>query len=126
MGKATLKILLVDDDTLVRDMMAMILESEGHDLETADHGAEAWEKYCATPTVGLIISDMHMPVMNGLELIKAVRKLNKTLPLILLTGNEEPPPDLEGEAIDFFLTKDENIQETILRAIDTISMRRSE
>ena len=68
-----IRILVADDDPLVREMIAMILEDEGYTVETAEHGAEALKKFNAEESIGLIVSDMNMPELDGLGLIKAVR-----------------------------------------------------
>ena len=109
------RILLADDDPLVREMIAMILQEEGYTVETAEHGAEALHKFKAEKDTGLIVSDMNMPEMDGLALIRAVRYTGSDVPIIILTGNSEITTAIQAlktGASDYIL-KDENIQDTI-------------
>ena len=108
-------ILVADDDPLVREMIAMILRDEGYAVDTAENGAEALHKFGAGNSIGLIVSDMNMPEMDGLGLIKAVRNAGNDVPIIILTGNSEITTAIQAMrtgASDYIL-KDENIQDTI-------------
>lgn len=108
-------ILVADDDPLVREMIAMILQDEGYAVETAEEGADALKKFGAGDGIGLIVSDMNMPELDGLGLIKAVRGLGSDVPIIILTGNSEVTTAIQAlktGASDYIL-KDENIQDTI-------------
>ncbi|MBI5076107.1 MAG: SpoIIE family protein phosphatase [Nitrospirae bacterium] len=108
-------ILVADDDPLVREMIAMILQDEGYIVETAEHGAEALKKFGSGDAISLIVSDMNMPEMDGLGLINAVRTAGHDVPIIILTGNSEITTAIQAMktgASDYIL-KDENIQDTI-------------
>lgn len=82
-------ILVVDDDAFVSEMLAEILAGDGYQVETAEHGRAALAKLAELPEISLVISDMNMPEMNGLELIEAIRKSESDVPIIILTGNSE-------------------------------------
>ncbi len=112
-----LKILVVDDEPFVRDILEAVLSSGPIpvEVETADNGGEALDRYRHHPDTDIIISDMNMPIMNGLELIKNLRKISTDVPIIILTGNSEVKTAiaaLNSGASDYLL-KDENIQDTI-------------
>ena len=116
------KILIVDDDSFVRDMLEMILDAQGYMVETAVDGKDALEKYSAMLDINLIVSDMNMPEMNGLELIRGIRGINEDVPIIILTGNNEITVAIEAihsGAYDY-LIKDENIQDTILLSVNKV------
>ena len=116
------RILIVDDDPFVAEMLSMILDGDGYGVETAGNGREALEIYAARPDIGLIISDMNMPVMNGLELIREVRGRSEDTPIIILTGNNEISvaiQALKNGASDYLL-KDENILETISISVERV------
>jgi two-component system, chemotaxis family, chemotaxis protein CheY len=85
---AALKVLIVDDQFSVRQMIRLALEEIGvrHILESED-GRDAFEKAVSQP-LNLIISDYNMPEMDGLALLRAVRGHQnvRKLPFILLTG----------------------------------------
>jgi DNA-binding NarL/FixJ family response regulator len=81
-------ILLADDDGAIRTLAAMFLEREGYAVLTASDGAEAFSLFRRSQeSIALLISDVTMPKMNGLELAAAVRTLRPRLPVILISGN---------------------------------------
>ncbi len=117
-----LKILVADDDSFICEMLSAILESEGYTVETASNGVEALEKYRAEKKFDLILSDMNMPEMSGLEIIKEIRGNDNKVPIIILTGNSEISiaiDALKSGANDYIL-KDENIQDVILISIEKV------
>lgn len=113
-------ILIVDDDPFVRALLSEILEDKGYAVLEADSGRSALEVYHKHQNLDLIISDMNMDEMDGLEFIKEFRKLSTEIPVIILTVNTEITVALEAirsGASDYIL-KDENIQETVILALD--------
>lgn len=83
-------ILLIDDDQLVLQSLCAVLESQGYSIEKARNGFEAIEKV-QNQEFGLIISDIRMPGMDGIEVIQRLRQINeernrKPVPEILITG----------------------------------------
>lgn len=85
-------ILTVDDSASIRQMVSMTLSAAGYRVVEAGDGAEGYSKATATP-VDAVITDLNMPVMNGLEFIRKFRThpASKGVPIILLTteSNEE-------------------------------------
>ncbi|MCP4352396.1 MAG: hybrid sensor histidine kinase/response regulator [Desulfobacterales bacterium] len=120
MVEQKIKILVVDDDPFVRAMLGDILESDGYLIETAKNGKDALEKYFEIQDISLIISDMNMPEMNGLEFIQELRKTDRQIPIIILTVNTEINIALEAirSGASDYLLKDENIQDTILISVE--------
>ena len=115
MSVTATKILIVDDDVFVLEMLSSILESSGYLIETAGNGLQAIEKYRADPSISLIVSDVNMPEMDGIQLIKELRRNDLDVPIIMVTsvGSISVAVDaLSSGAIDYVL-KDEGIQETI-------------
>lgn len=115
-------VLIVDDDSFVRTMLGGILEENGYLVETAGDGLDALEKYKGGSAVDLIISDMNMPLMNGLEFVRRLRCFDRDVPVIILTVNNEISLALDtirSGASDYLL-KDENIQDTILIAVKKV------
>lgn len=110
------KILIADDDPFVREMLAAILEGCGYAALTAEDGSDALAVLAVTPDIGLIISDMNMPGMSGLDLIKDLRKRDVQTPIIILTGNNEISVAIEAmnSGANDYLLKDENIQDTVV------------
>ncbi len=120
MEAANTAILVVDDDSFVREMLSIILDTGGYAVATADNGVAAFQQCTGGRRPDLIISDMNMPEMNGLELILKLRENNIDTPLIILTGNNEISVAVEAlnsGATDYLL-KDENIQETVILSVE--------
>lgn len=117
------KVLVVDDDPFVRDLLIMVLTSVGtFDADAAADGAEALQRCLSGSIYDLIISDMEMPVMSGLSLIDELRKKAVDTPIIILTGNNQismAVGAMKSGANDY-LMKDENIQETILLSAEKV------
>ncbi|HEY4174435.1 MAG TPA: PAS domain S-box protein [Rhodopila sp.] len=79
-------VLLVDDDAIVREVLALSLEDAGHVVWPADSGAAALGRLAAGERVDIIVSDLTMPGMDGLALIRAAQERRPGLPAVLLTG----------------------------------------
>lgn len=79
------RILVVDDEQANRQMVVTILRDSGHTVEGASNGAVALS-HLETGDWDLLITDMHMPVMDGVELISQCRDLHAGLPVIAISG----------------------------------------
>jgi two-component system, response regulator PdtaR len=79
-------ILITDDDRGVRDTLGELVQSQGHRPLLASSGEEAFEIVQAQP-VHLVMLDMHMPRLTGLETLQLVRQVNAWLPAILITAD---------------------------------------
>jgi signal transduction histidine kinase/DNA-binding response OmpR family regulator len=84
--KMRIRLLLVDDDDLVRETLTQELEGEGYAVLPAASGAEALSQLDAGEEVALVISDLSMPEMDGVSVIREVHQRYPSLPAILLTG----------------------------------------
>ena len=86
-----MRILLVDDDKLLRMMVTDMLEGSGHDVVCAVDGGEAWDLLSADETFSLLITDWIMPEVDGLELCRRVRAEDRTpyLPILLATSLDQ-------------------------------------
>ena len=87
-------IALVDDDENILASVSIALESEGHNVKTFEDGAKALEFINATPP-DLVVSDIKMPTMDGMELLRRIRQ-NSSLPLIFLTSKDEEIDEVLG------------------------------
>lgn len=79
-------VLLVDDDAIVRDVLTLSLEDAGYIVLPADSGAAALRRLTLGERVDIIVSDLTMPAMDGLTLIRAAQQRQPGLPAVLLTG----------------------------------------
>lgn len=91
------KVLAVDDDVDVCELVKVNLEKEGYGVDVANFGGEALEKL-KTLSYDLLILDLNMPAVDGWEVLKKVKEDEKTkeLPVIILTGKTEEKDMLKG------------------------------
>lgn len=91
------KILVVDDSKSTRFMVATVLASAGHQITEARDGLEAL-RMAQTEKYNLVVSDINMPMMDGLELLKELRKTEgyRFTPIIILTTAESDGMKLKG------------------------------
>jgi CheY-like chemotaxis protein len=83
------KILAVEDEPALLELIREVLEAEGHTVETAADGVEALEKLKAR-SFDLVLTDVRMPRMDGLELLAHIRKLPRPPRVAVLTGDDAP------------------------------------
>jgi chemosensory pili system protein ChpA (sensor histidine kinase/response regulator) len=124
-SQAASTILVVDDSLSNRKALRLILESMGHVVHTAVDGLDALQVINTTP-VDMILTDMEMPRMNGLEMTQAIRiwPEMKDLPIIMITSRStRKHRDLAEQAgVDGYLTKPVQtaaLQEQIQKWLDT-------
>ncbi len=83
------RVLVVDDDDTIRELIAMALVDEGYEVETAVHGKEALDRVGRSP-LSLILLDMRMPVMDGWEFAQVYRQLpGPHAPIVVLTAGRD-------------------------------------
>ena len=80
----TLKVLYVEDEIILRDTTCSSLSSILKEIVVANNGKEGLEKF--NDSFDLVISDLSMPVMNGNEMIKEIRKIDQNIPIIITTA----------------------------------------
>jgi CheY-like chemotaxis protein len=74
MGHEPHRVLLVDDDAGIRESLKELLELEGFAVDTAEHGREGLQRMAQPEVPCLVLLDLMMPVMNGVEFLKALRQ----------------------------------------------------
>ncbi len=83
-------ILLADDDASTRDLVKRALEADGHAVELTQDGNEALDKLNAAPdAVDVLVSDVHMPGLDGIELARRAIDAAPRLKLLLMSGFAE-------------------------------------
>jgi CheY-like chemotaxis protein len=109
-----MRILLTEDDDSVRTFVGRALELDGHDVETACHGIEALERLTAKDGgYDLLVTDVKMPLMDGIALAHEASGQWPGLPILLMTGfadQRERAEDL-AEVIRDVLTKPFTLQQ---------------
>ena len=96
-----LRILVVDDEPLVCEMVKAMLLQDGHDVDTAGGGREGLTRFDAEH-FDLVLADYRMPNMKGDKFAEAIKNRLQPKPVILITGN---PPNEAPKAIDWVLLK---------------------
>jgi CheY-like chemotaxis protein len=114
MGK---RVLVVEDDRHVRDYLAAALESSGHEIEivAVANGREAAEQLVALQ-IDLVLTDLNMPEVNGVELVRSMRALHPAIPVVLMSGaSADWMPELMQEGFDELpmLTKPVSVSQLI-------------
>ena len=91
------KVLTVDDSRTMRDMVAFTLKGAGYEVVEAGDGQQALSVVAANK-VDLVITDLNMPVMDGLTLIRRLRATpaHRTLPILMLTTEADEKKKAEG------------------------------
>jgi two-component system cell cycle response regulator CpdR len=85
-------VLVVDDEPLVLDITTSMLEDLGCEVITATNAFDAMAKLAADPRIEVLITDIHMPGMDGYELAERARRLKKGLQVIVVSGKDGGRP----------------------------------
>ncbi len=103
----SLKILFVEDEVDLVAIISDTLTKLKANFETANNGQIALDKFKEINDFDLIVTDINMPVMNGLEFIKNVREINSTIPVIIMSAHTEPEyiKSAEELGVDQYLLK---------------------
>jgi len=95
------RILVVDDEELVRMVTKAVLAYRGYQISEAEDGEEAIQKYAdSNPRFDLVLMDLHMPRLNGYDALRRIRAINPKLKAILLSGGTQDPAILGEELAD--------------------------
>lgn len=121
-----MKILVVDDDKTTRKMVSLILKSKGYEVVTAENGMDGLQKL-GLERINLILTDMNMPYMDGIEFTKQVRANPDTsqIPIVMLTteADDEEKRKAYEAGVDDYLVKPataEQIVESMRKIIKKI------
>lgn len=108
------KILLVDDDIELTDLLAEVLRLTGFEVEVANNGQEALDKLNSSHQ--LVLLDVMMPVLNGIETLKKIRQTSN-VPVMMLTARGEEIDRVQGLELgaDDYLAKPFNDRELVAR-----------
>lgn len=106
------KILIVDDEEMIRELLADIIDSMDLQQVSADNGQDAIRLVQSDPDIGLVIIDMNMPLMDGKQCYQQIRTTHSSLRIILSSGRDQsdterqfgPDPHL------FFIQKPYSLQ----------------
>ncbi len=114
------RILVVDDSITVREMERKLLQNRGYIADVAVDGMEGWNAVRSSP-YDLVISDIDMPRMNGIELIKEIKRHPRlgSIPVIVVSYRDREDDRIQGleAGADYYLTKSSFHDDTLIRAV---------
>ena len=111
-----MRILLVEDEENIRNVVKLNLEMEGYEVVETGNGKASVHIF-QEQHFDLLILDVMLPEMNGFEICEQVRLSNTTVPIIFLTAKDTPQDRVAGlkKGADDYLTKPFNLEELLLR-----------
>ena len=92
------KVLVIDDEPRVRKLMDMLLSHDGYEVILADNGGKGLELY-RHEHPDVILLDLRMPQLDGIAVLKEIRRLDLKQPVIVLTGETDPEMEREARAL---------------------------
>jgi len=123
MEDTTDHILVVDDDPFTAELTGLVLENAGFATVIAEGGMDALEKIAANPSIRVVVSDMNMPFIDGIQLFEELRLQGFTQPFVLLTGEDAAPLRIEHPEMDAIMTKDEDLQDSLPELVGSLFAR---
>jgi two-component system response regulator VicR len=113
---APLKILVAEDERMMLKALSFRLSKDGHEVTTAENGKEAWELF-KKQEFNLLVLDIMMPYLTGLELLQKVKEVQPNTPVIILStlGQEDTVLKAFELGADDFMTKPFSPNELIVR-----------
>ncbi|MBI4843212.1 MAG: sigma-54-dependent Fis family transcriptional regulator [Nitrospirae bacterium] len=124
----SVKILVVDDEELIRSSIKQYLEKEGHEVLTEGTGEDGLKTYRAE-LPDMVFLDLHMPGINGMEVLEAIKKINKDTVVIIITAHgavETAVSAIKLGAFDFIEKPFEFSRLSILikKALETVDLKK--
>jgi two-component system response regulator (stage 0 sporulation protein F) len=116
------KILVVEDEQHQRELYAMELQDEGYEVEQASNGKEAVEMVKNTK-YDLVILDIRMPEMDGIEALGKILSRDKKIPIIIYTAYSNYKSNFMTWTADAYITKSSDIKELKDKINDILSTR---
>lgn len=115
------KLLFVDDEESIRLLYNEEFSDKGYEVILASSGEEALEKFSETEP-DLLVIDIKMPGMDGIEVLNRIREQSKDVPIILCTAYGEYKQNLETWASDDYVVKSANL-ETLFKKVEMLLSR---
>jgi two-component system chemotaxis sensor kinase CheA len=116
------RVLVVEDSLIVRELQRSILESAGYNVQTAKNGVEALDRLGRDDTIELVVTDIDMPEMNGIELTETIRAhaTFSTLPVVIVTSRGEEDERQRGidAGADAYMVKHGFDQQVLLDTVE--------
>jgi len=118
------RILVIDDEDAVRDVLSRILKTKGHQVVVASNGEEGIERFGSEP-FDLVFTDLGMPKLSGWEVGKAIKRMNPTVPIAMITGwgVELDRGKLSENGIDLIVSKPFNFDQVIRLVSEAMELK---
>lgn len=117
------RLLIVEDEDNLRELYAEELEEEGYEISRAENGKAAIE-LVKKESFDLVIMDIRMPEMDGIEALGKVISLNKKIPVIIYTAYSNYKSNFMTWTADAYLTKSSNLDELKEKIKELISVKK--
>ena len=116
---ATSTLLVVEDDDSIRETVGEVLRAEGYDVLTCGDGAEALNLFTSEPAqqVDLLVLDLMLPGLGGLDLCRELRRINKNTPILVISARDSETDRVLGLEVgaDDYLVKPFGLRELVAR-----------
>ena len=112
-----LRVLVVDDETKLSELLKLELDVEGYDVDVAADGATGLVKARSEPTPDLIVLDWNLPDFSGVDICQRIRRSGVTTPILMLTGHDDIADRVTAldAGVDDYLIKPFSIEELMAR-----------
>ncbi|MGC6483142.1 MAG: response regulator transcription factor [Synechococcus sp.] len=112
-----LRVLVVDDEANLAELLRLELDVEGYDVEVATDGAAGLVKARSQPSPDLIVLDWNLPDFSGVDICQRIRKAGVTTPILMLTGHDDVADRVTAldAGVDDYLIKPFSIEELMAR-----------
>jgi two-component system, NtrC family, response regulator PilR len=120
------RVLVVEDERSMRDLLALMLRKEGHELETAETAVVAKARIDAGQAYDLVITDISMPGMSGLELLRHSRRVSPETEVILITafGSKQTAIEALNQGASYYVEKPFDLDEMKAVVRKTLEQKR--
>ena len=115
------KILIVEDDDLLREMQVTVFEEENYQIDAVANGKEAWDLLNKNQ-YGLLLTDLFMPQMNGIELAEKCKESFPTIKVIIISGGGRDVKAEHGKGLVKLLDKEVEVDVFLKKPCDIDEM----
>ena len=118
------RILVIDDEDSVRDVLSRMLKAKGHQVAVASNGEEGIERFRSEP-FDLVFTDLGMPKVSGWEVGKTIKAINPKVPIAMITGwgVELDREKLSESGIDLSIAKPFNFDQVINLVFEAMELK---